>query len=220
MTDKKCIIFTGGDKISPAGFEKSDFDNAYIIAADSGCVQIEVLNENGFCISPDMLLGDMDSFARDEAEKTFPGAEFVGFPPEKDYTDTQLAMKVASEKGYTNILIAGGTGGRIDHMLSNLAILRKYHSNNICVELCDGKNKVFYFAGGTVKLVRDEKYKYFSLIPDERSLTGVSITGAKYPLSNAHIDRNEPITVSNEIVSGICEISVEKGSCFIVQCSD
>ncbi len=220
MTDKKCIIFTGGDKISPAGFEKTNFDNAYIIAADSGCAQVEALNSAGFEICPHLLLGDMDSFRKESAEKAFPKAEFLHFPPEKDYTDTQLALEVAKEKGYADIEIIGGTGGRVDHLMANLVLLRKGAKEGIKLTICDGKNKVFYFAGGKTVLSKSDKYKYFSLLPDDADLCGVTIKGAKYNLDGAAVDKNLPITVSNEITQELCEIEIEKGACFIVQCSD
>ncbi len=220
MNNKKCIIFTGGTKIHAAAFDKAYFENKYIIAADSGCAQLEALIPCGIVLSPNLLLGDMDSFEKEKARGKFPAAEFLSFPPEKDYTDTQLALEVATDKGFTDIEIVGGTGGRADHFLANLALLRKFSETAIKLTLCDGKNRIFYFRGGKIELYKSKNYKYFSILPDGSALLGVSITGAKYELCDALVDRDLPITVSNEITSEKCVIEIKKGHCFIMQCSD
>ena len=111
---KKCKIFTGGAPVFGASFVKEDFDGCLIIAADSGCTQIERLAQYGIAVLPDILLGDMDSFDKENALKAFPDARFFEFPPEKDYTDTQLALSVAVENGCTDIEIIGGTGSLPD----------------------------------------------------------------------------------------------------------
>lgn len=216
----KCIIFTGGTPVSAAGFEKSEFDDCFIIAADSGCAQLEILNNEGFRLLPDILLGDMDSFDKTTALENYPGARFLSFPPEKDYTDTQLALETAEKEGYNDIIIIGGTGNRADHYLANLALLRKCANEEIKLSICDGKNRIFYHCGGKLTLRDAKKYKYFSILPDGAPLLGVKISGAKYCLNNADVDRDMPITVSNEITSDICEIEILRGNAFIVQCSD
>lgn len=222
MTEKKhCCIFVGGAPIFTEGFKKENFKSTdYIIAADSGCAQIERLNKSGFTVSPDLILGDMDSFGKEKAVSLYPNAEYLGFPPEKDYTDTQLAVETAIERGFDTIMIIGGTGNRADHYLANLSLLRKYRSETRDIRIFDGKNMVMYERPGCFVLPRDGVFKYFSLIPDGSPLYGVSISGAKYELENADIDRDMPITVSNEITDDKCVVRVNKGNCFVILCSD
>ena len=216
----KCIIFTGGTPIHTGGFERSEFDNCLIIVADSGVSQLDGLNREDFCLCPDILLGDMDSFDKTEALLKFPDTEFIKFPPEKDYTDTQLAVDVAKKRGATNITIIGGTGNRADHYLANLALLRKYAYGGIALLINDGKNKISYCKNGNVIAEKNEKFKYFSIIPDGENLYGVTIKGAKYPLVNATVDRDIPVSVSNEITAHVCEVKVEKGNFFFILSSD
>ena len=140
---EKCIIFTGGADIFCGGFNPSDFDASYIIAADSGCTQIKRLCDNVFHILPNLLLGDMDSFDKKKALELFPNTEFMQYPKEKDYTDTQLALKIAIDMGYTDIEIIGGTGGRCDHYLANLLLFKYCNDNGVSLTFCDGKNKIF-----------------------------------------------------------------------------
>ncbi len=216
----KCVIFTGGVPIYGGGFFREQFEDCFVIAADSGCAQIDILNNSGIYVTPDILLGDMDSFDKNTALTKYPHAEFLSFPPEKDYTDTQLALSVAVQKGYDDITVIGGTGNRADHYLTNLALLRKYACEGVKLTIDDGKNRITYCNNGKVCAANDGKYKYFSVLPDCTELSGVTIKGAKYPLVNANVDRNLPITVSNEITEKKCEITVEKGNFFFILCSD
>lgn len=217
---EKCIIFTGGAPICCRGFSQSDFDGCLIIAADSGIAQLEMLNQNGFYISPDIILGDMDSFDIKEAANSFPNAEFLSFPPEKDYTDTQLALDIAKGKGYKSIDIVGGTGNRADHYLANLALVRSCALEGIGLSICDGKNKITYCNAGKMSVEKDGRFKYFSILPDGSNLYGVTISGAKYNLCGAVIDRDLPVTISNEITEDSCEIKVSDGSFFFILSSD
>ncbi len=216
----KCIIFTGGAPICGRSFSKEQFEDCFVIAADSGCAQLDILEKSGIFLSPDILLGDMDSYNKENAVAKYPDAKFLSFPPEKDYTDTQLAISVAAERGYTDIEIIGGTGNRADHYLANLALLRKGANDGIHLSICDGKNKIIYCTSGKISAENDGRFKYFSLLPDTENLCGVTIKGAKYPLCNADIDRDLPISVSNEITEKMCEITVEKGNFFFILCSD
>ena len=45
------------------------------------------------------------------------------FSTEKDYTDTELALRRAIDDGADIITIFGATGGRLDHLLANIRIL-------------------------------------------------------------------------------------------------
>ena len=220
MNTNKCKIFTGGAPIHCGAFSEKDFQGCFIIAADSGCAQIERLCSHGITVHPDILLGDMDSYSREKALSAFPDAEFIKFPPEKDYTDTQLAVSIACDKGYKDIEIIGGTGNRADHYLANLSLMRKYASCGINLSINDGKNKISYQKSGNIVIDNDGKFKYFSLLPDGTELSDVYIDGAKYPLNGACIDRDMPITVSNEITADKCNIKVGNGSFFLILCSD
>ena len=43
--------------------------------------------------------------------------------PEKDETDTELALNRAMASGCGEIAVLGATGGRLDHMLGNIHLL-------------------------------------------------------------------------------------------------
>ena len=68
---------------------------------------------------PDVIVGDFDSV--DPAVLAFyRKMEHIVWEvhqPEKDDTDTELALKRAMAMGAGEIVILGATGGRLDHMI-------------------------------------------------------------------------------------------------------
>ena len=86
-----------------------------VVAADSGA-DIAL----GLGLVPDVIVGDFDSV-------TPAGAAAAGeqrrFPTDKDATDLALALAEARHRGAGSISVVGGSGGRLDHFLANVAVL-------------------------------------------------------------------------------------------------
>ena len=60
-------------------------------------------------------------------------------------------------------------------------------------------------------------FRYFSILPIDPVLEGVSILGAKYPLDCVTVQRGDSLTVSNEPIGGEqVTIQIEKGSAWLV----
>ena len=68
-------------------------------------------------ITPAVAIGDFDSTSQAEFARLRQHlAEIETFPPAKDFTDTQLGVKLAIDRFQpTQIDIFGATGGRLDH---------------------------------------------------------------------------------------------------------
>ena len=125
---KRAVIFSGG------AFEKPDWvtlpKDAMILCADSGLRHARALG-----ISPDWVLGDFDS-SSEQPE----GESVLRYPPEKDDTDTMLAVKQALSVGAEEIQIYGGLGGRFDHSIANVQTLRYLSEHGAVGSLCDAQN--------------------------------------------------------------------------------
>ena len=68
------------------------------------------------------MIGDMDSLSdEDRARLEARGCRFVEHPRAKDETDLELALTYAVQEGAREIVILGALGGRLDHLLANLA---------------------------------------------------------------------------------------------------
>ena len=168
-------------------------------------------------LQPDLFVADCDSSNRHE-ECT--GCEVIRLVPEKDDTDTMHALNVVIERGCKNVVIVCATGGRIDHMMANLALCEYCAQKEVSCLIADTRNLVEYHDKDLVKISKIDRFRYFSLIPLDSCLEGVAIRGAKYPLDNHKVSRSEILTISNEFDDDVVEISVKKGRWLLVRCSD
>ena len=112
----KTLIITGGKINEQFLVEEVKQNYETIIAVDKGLETALKLN-----IHIHHIIGDFDSVHIGDGVST--NIQIHKLNPEKDYTDTHMALKLAIELGSTDITIIGWSGTRMDH------VLRK-HSNN------------------------------------------------------------------------------------------
>ena len=203
----KAFIYTGGT-VDAAYITEHPKGDDLKIAADSGYHTALALGE-----VPDLLLGDFDSLRACDIPKR---VERLQVPAEKDFTDTQLAVDTALKKGATELVIIGGLDGRLDHTLSNLAILEDLSEKRLHAVITNGFNRVRYLRATSTRLARSG-FRYVSLLALSETVKGVSIEGCKYPLKNATLRRSFQYAVSNEITGNCALISVRKGGVYIVE---
>lgn len=203
----KAFIYTGG-AILPSNITEHPKGDDLRIAADSGYENAVTLGER-----VDLLLGDFDSLKTSELPRD---VEQIRVPAEKDFTDTQLAVDTALKKGADEICIVGGLDGRLDHTLSNLAILEDLSAKRIHATITNGYNRVRYIES-TSTLIPKSGYRYLSLLCLSEKAKGVSVEGCKYPLKNATLTRTFQYAVSNEVDGNCALISVRKGGIYIIE---
>ena len=141
----KAFIFTGGG-IAKENIRLVREDDDIVIAADAG-----YLNAKELSFVPDLLVGDFDSLGKENIPS---GVKIVELPAEKDLTDTQVACDIALENGANEIIIVGGLDGRLDHALSNVAILRMLFEKRVRAYITDGRNRVRYIKNTNEIIVR------------------------------------------------------------------
>jgi thiamine pyrophosphokinase len=108
------IIFTGGQGPKAQAVKRlleTEARDALFIAADSG---FQAAVDAG--VKPDWVIGDMDSLEDLSSLSAMPPERVIRHEHDKDFTDTELALSLAAEKGCDDIWIIGGAGGRIDHL--------------------------------------------------------------------------------------------------------
>ena len=206
----KAFIYVGGE-IFTDGISEFPKGDDLKISADCGYKNAKKLG-----IVPNFAVGDFDSGSISEIPAE---TEIIEVPAEKDFTDAQLAVDVALEHGADFIVIIGGLSGRLDHTLSNLAILKDLCDKQIYCLITDGKNRVRYIRS-TSTLISRSGYKYLSLIADGEKVKGVSIEGCKYPLENATLTSRYQYAISNEITGNCALVSVKKGGLYIVESAE
>ena len=198
------LIIVGGH-CRTEGIPSSMLTADLIIAADSGQITAAKCG-----VHPHIIAGDFDSSPSPENTT----AQIIRVPAEKDDTDTMLACDIAIRHGARKITILGGTGGRIDHSLSNLFLLEKMKRDGVQAVLCDGENRVRVLSDETVSISPDG-FRYFSLLAADQAV--VSVSGCKYPLTEAPLHRTHPYAVSNEITGDAAEITVSGGPVFLIE---
>ena len=206
----KAFIYTGGDVLYSA-VSHSPAKEDLCIVADQGYRHAKQLG-----IRPHLFVGDFDSLSQNELPKDI---EVLEVPAEKDVTDTQLAVEEALTRGAEEIVIISGIGSRLDHTLSNLALLEDLYDRHVHAMMTNGYNRV-RFIRSTSTLIGRSQYPYLSLITNDPIAKGVSIEGCKYPLKNAKIRRGWQFAVSNEISGNCTLISVRKGGLYLIESLD
>ena len=207
----KTYILTGGI-IHPANIHIKPTTDDLIIAADSGLNNARLLD-----LSVKTVVGDYDSLGH--APEVPSDVEVITVPTEKDVTDTQLAVELAIQRGATEVHIIGGLGGRLDHTLSNLAILEDLANKKIRAVIEDGHNRARLLRNDSTILARSG-YTYVSLLALDPIVKGVEIEGVKYPIKGVKLSRTFGYAVSNKITGNCCFISVKKGALLVVESRD
>lgn len=167
-----------------------------IVAADSGLDTAVALG-----LKPDIIMGDFDSYTKRLPDDI----PVYRVPCEKDDTDTMLACNYAVEKGFRNILIIGGTGGRIDHSIANIFFLEALKDRGISASLSDGGNTVMIIKNESVHIPNEGGF--FSVFALDSCV--VTEKGSKYELNEALLVRNNPLGVSNEVAGDEAVVTVD-----------
>ena len=209
------VIVSGGSRPSKKLLEKYLKEDDYLIAADSGC---ECLYD--YDIMPNLLVGDFDSVDKNifnvMKQKV---KEIKQFPPEKDYTDTEIAIMEAKKQGATNILLFGATGSRIDHMLGNIGLILTYKKQGIRIEIIDDHNRMYLSEKHmALKGTKGENIGFHALSDVVKNFT---IKGAKYNLPDG-IDMHllDPRAICNEFIGTDIELNFDEGELLIFHSID
>lgn len=205
---KSCAIFAGGIIADACALDVEKIKSAdYVICADKGYVYAEKLG-----IKPDLIVGDFDSYSGGFPENI----EIYRSVPEKDDTDTLLAVKKAIAAGCGEIVLYGGLGGRFDHAFANLQTLIYAHERGCKMTVSDSDNELTVVGAGEYYFEKRVGF-YISLF----SLTENSMieewSGVKYPLENYEMKQGFPIGVSNEITAEKAYLRISSGIALIVR---
>lgn len=180
-------------------------ENAFIFAVDAGWQHAARLG-----LEPDLILGDFDSAP--EPQET--GA-YLKLPREKDDTDTMFAVREALRRGYQDVTILGGLGGRLDHTFANMQALLHLAKKGAAGMLACEDTLVYCFGKGKYHIPRKEGY-YLSVFAAECGASGVSLAGVKYPLEGASLSSDVPLGISNDFEDDTAEITCESGYLYIM----
>lgn len=178
----------------------------WVICADGGT---RCAAAAGFPI--DAYIGDSDSGGVPPE-----GAEQVLLPTEKDLTDLQAAYEFVRDQGIRRVIFTACTGGRQDHHIANLQLLEQAWRDGVDAAIWDEENEIRYLQDGSAEIPHGD-FRYFSLLPLDRELTGVTIRDAKYNVENFSVLRGDTRTVSNETVGHAATVTVAHGAAWLIR---
>lgn len=200
---KIAYIFLNGELLGDEEFYKNYIskNKGDIYSADGGANLLKKLE-----ILPLEIWGDFDSVDLDILNEYKKNNVIIkNFPKDKDYTDGELIIQYVSSKGYDEIVIIGGLGGRKDHELSNINLLFLYKN----IIFLTQNEKLFRVENK--EILREIKGKTISFVPFSDRVEKLSLKGFKYPLKDYNLSRGESICMSNIAISDICEIEFLSG---------
>lgn len=198
----KAFVFLNGEFTKNLKFyEELKIDEKHLYCADGGAKQALELK-----YTPREVWGDFDSLS-DECIDILKkkGVKLKKFNKDKDFSDGEILIKYVVSLGYNKIYILGGTGGRIDHFLTNINLSFKYPNIIFKTE----KEEIF---------VIEKKYEFdnlkgvtLSFIPFSDNVKGIDLKGVKYPLKNYTLKRGDSICLSNIITENKAMIKFLEG---------
>ncbi|MCW4113424.1 thiamine diphosphokinase [Aurantimonas sp. MSK8Z-1] len=181
---------------------------SHVIAADEGMRHAATLG-----LTPELWVGDFDSMPPALAA-LLPPVERRIFPRDKDRTDGELAIEAAIERGATRLILVGAFGGpRSDHAFMHLILALRYAARGIAVTLASGEETGWPLGN---------ERRRFELSPGQTfsvlhfgGLDGLTIAGAKWPLTEVSVPPHSILTLSNEALGAI-DIHARRGEAIVV----
>ena len=202
----RCVIIASAD-INNVDFVRSVLkEDDYYIFCDAGLRHRESLG-----IEPNLIVGDFDSFDNPNFS-----VETIVLPCEKDDTDTFYAVKEGVKRGFTDFLLLGVIGRRLDHTLGNISILLYLHTRGLSAQIIDDYS-IMEIADEHKREI-EPCYPYFSLMNVSGNVSGVTIQNAKYELTDAEITCDYQYALSNETIDGkTATVSIKNGKMLLIK---
>ena len=198
-------IFTGPNNYDIAALYFEEIGEM-LVGVDSG---LEYLLDNNMRI--DLAVGDFDSIHPKYLDQIITKSHHViHLEKEKNMTDLAYTIDYLYHNfDYQLIEVYGGIGGRIDHLLANINLLKRYD-----LRFIDNHNRVFTLKKGQYHLDNTHHYISFFAIEDVYDL---SIKGFKYELDQYYLNASDSVCVSNE---GSGDITFSKGKLLVIETDD
>ncbi|QRN86472.1 thiamine diphosphokinase [Clostridia bacterium] len=206
MDSANWLIMGGGIPPSISLKEKVDWQARTIICADSGANHAYLWK-----IVPDIICGDLDSIdAKIRGYYERQDVEFLTYPRDKDWTDTELAISIALSRGAKDLVFVGLDGGRTDHFFTNYLLIASLSSKARMRIL--NEQGCTYFLNERFHSLRLEgiQGKNISAIP-LTSCQGIFYEGMKYPLEDETLALGSSRGMSNVALEETVSIRFASG---------
>lgn len=188
---------------------RSQIRGGRTIAADGGIVHAGVLG-----LDVELWVGDFDSTAP-EVEASYAAIPRERFPVAKDRTDGDIASNAAIERGASALLFVGGLGGQSDHAFAHLTLALRLTAAGTSTMVTTGAEEAYPLLPGVRHLDLPEGSRLSILALSD--LSGLTLSGTRWPLHNADVKLGETVTLSN-VVTGPATVNLSAGYGIIIAC--
>lgn len=189
--------------------------SSFVIGVDYGA--LTAVNQG---LHLNLAIGDFDSVTDLEFEVIKQASsEIIKLSPQKNETDTEVALNVALAKQATEVVIYGALGGRIDHSLANIRLLLQFIKKGISITLVDQKNILTILSPGRHE-IKQPSLPYISFFAVESTVENLTLTGLKYPLKNYTLTQEDIRCISNEIIDSSFNVSFSSGYLLMIYSCD
>ncbi len=205
---KKCIILANGK--SPAKnlilyLKRKGYST--LICADGGANSAKKMG-----LVPDFIVGDLDSIT-DETRNYFDEtSEIIKIKRQND-TDVEKCLKFAIKKKFTEALLLGVTGDRLDHSLCNLGIVIKFFDKIKIKLIAENSFLIPYKNEIEIKTVPGETISLYGF----DAKTKITSSGLKYPLKHIALPFGRKESTSNVAESEKIKLKIKGGIIFVIR---
>lgn len=206
------IVLAGGDPVDPA-IAGALPRPGYVVAADSGLEQAARLG-----LRADLAVGDFDSVAEETLALAVAGGCRVDrHPVAKHHTDLELALLSARAWGADHIVVVGGHGGRLDHLMANVLALAGPDMEATSVEGWMGGARVDVARPGRGVNLVGHAGDLVTLLAVGGPARGVRTEGLRYPLDGEDLLPGSTRGVSNEMVGAAATVAAAAGVVLVIR---
>jgi thiamine pyrophosphokinase len=205
------VIFAGGAKPVARRARAAVSPGAFVIAADSGADYALALG-----VPIDLAVGDFDSIsAAGLATLERDGVRLERHPVDKEATDLELALDAAVAVRPRRVVVVGGTGGRLDHVLGELSLFAAGAYRDLELDALLGR--------ATVQVVWRERGlggrigEIVSLLAMHGPATGIVTEGLVYPLRGETLAPGSTRGLSNVFAASRASVSLDGGVLLVVR---
>ena len=207
---KKAIVFCNGDLADLSRVRKHIDKKTLLVGCDGGTAHILALG-----LTPHVVIGDFDSISPKILRAlTGKPVEYIRYPTDKLFTDSDLGITLAAERGCKEIILAGVRGTATDHFVGNLFMLAKKKFASLDIKIIEGREEILLVR--TRIRIKGSKGDDLSLIAIGRDARGVSTKGLFYLLKNAVLQSGTAQGIRNKMTGKYAEITVRKGPLLVI----
>lgn len=200
------LIFAGGEDLESSVLDEVPSE-AVVIAANGGYAVATKLG-----LRVDVLVGDLDSVD----PRDVPGHVVVErHTPDKDHTDLDLAIELATLDDPERVIVVGGAGGRHDHELATAFMLTSPRWSGIDeMDWISGRSRSHVVRGR--RMIHGDVGTTLSLIPGVEGAYGVATKGLRWDLAGDDLPGGVTRGVSNVMTSPVATVAVALGCLLVV----